>query len=159
MKTLLTQLKWQFILLQKNKIISISLVLTFIYGALFYFMKDATNIDKALNFMILNDPSIIGYFFIALAVYTEIKHQLLPAIFTSPIKLHHYIISKTIALSTVGLVCSLILAFFVKGLDFDILNFSIGAMSICILTSLLALSVLTFASDFLKFAMLSIPIF
>jgi len=159
MKTLLVHLKWQLVLLHKNKIISISLGVTFIYGAVLFFIKDFVPLDKVLISIILNDPSIIGYFFIGIAVYTEIKHKILSAIFTTPINLHHYIISKTLALSFIGLVCSLGLAFFIKGWDYDILTYTIGTFGICILSTLLGLKVLTFASDFLKFSMLSVPVF
>ena len=159
MRPFLQQLKWQFILLHKNSIISISLGVTAIYGAILFWLKDLSGIDQVLISIILNDPSIIGYFFIALAVYTEMKHQILSAIFTTPIKLHHYIISKVMALSIIGLVCSLGIAFFIKGLGFGILNFSIGTFGICLLSSLLGVIMLTFASDFLKFAMKSIFLF
>ena len=159
MKAFLTQLKWQFILLQKNNIISISLIVTFIYGILLYFLKDINGLDTLMVSLVLNDPSIIGYFFIALAIYSEIKQQILPAIFTTPLNIHTFLLSKTISISSIGLLCSLGLAISVKGFDFDILTFSIGAMSICILSTLLGLYMLTFANEFLKFALLSIPVF
>ncbi|MFD1550828.1 hypothetical protein DNU06_05495 [Putridiphycobacter roseus] len=159
MKSFLTQLKWQFILLQKNHIISISLAVTFIYGLLLFFLKDIGNLDVLLVSIILNDPSVIGFFFLGLAIYTEIKQQVLPAIFTSPLNIHTFLLSKTLAISIVGLVCSLGLVFSVKGFDFDLLSFSIGAMAICVMATFLGLFMLTYANEFLKFAMLSIPVF
>lgn len=159
MKTFIIQLKWQFMLLQKNSIISISIGVTFIYGLILYFLRDVGSLDKILVSMVLNDPSVIGYFFIALAVYTEIRNQILSAIVVSPINLHYIIISKTLSLSFIGLICALGLAISVKGVNFDIVSYSIGAFGICILSTLLGLIMLTFASEFLKFTMLSIPIF
>lgn len=159
MTPLLKNIKWQFIILQKDNIISISLAVTFIYGVLGYFLSSLGNLDQALMIMMLNDPTVIGYFFIALSIYGERKHDILSALFTSPLKIYHYLISKTIALSIVGLVCSLGLAFSVKGMDFDILSFSIGAFGICIIASFLGIAVMTFSKDFLKFAMISLPIF
>ncbi|MEQ9099437.1 MAG: hypothetical protein RIF36_14565 [Imperialibacter sp.] len=159
MITLGQQLKWQFILLQKNNIIGISLGVTLIYGIVLYFLRSWGSLNELLVFLVLNDPSVIGYFFVALAIYTEKKHQILPAIFVSPINLHHYLLSKVLSLSIVGLVCSLGLAFSVKGLSFDILSYAIGAFSICVLSALLGIAMLTFADEFLNFAMLSIPVF
>ena len=156
---MLHQLKWQLIILHKNSIISISLVVTIIYGIFLFFLNDLEAIDKILITLVLNDPSVIGYFFIALAVYMEIKYEILPAIFISPISLHYYIISKILALSIIGLGCSLGLVFFVKGLAFGILNYSIGAFGICLLSSLLGLMVLNYADDFLKFSLISVPLF
>lgn len=159
MSTFLTHLKWQFILLQKNHIIAISLAVTLIYGIILYFIKDLGNLDKVLVTLILNDPSIIGYFFIALAIYIEIKHGLLPAIFVTPISIHLFLLSKTVSLSVIGTICSLGLAFSVKGFNFDLAAFTVGSFGICMLSALLGLMVLTFASEFLKFAMLSVPVF
>lgn len=159
MKAFLTQLKWQFVLLQKNNIIIISLAVTCIYGVLLYFLKGIGGLDALLVSMVLNDPSVIGFFFVALAIYTEMKCQILPAIFTTPLSTHTFLLSKTIAISIVGVVCSVGLALSVKGFDFDVLAFSVGALGICVLCTLLGLFMLTFANEFLKFAMLSIPIF
>ncbi len=155
MKTLLEQLKWQFILLNKNNIVSISLGITFIYGAIMFFVKDLGYIDQFLVSIVLNDPSVIGYFFVALAIYAERKHGILPAIFTTPINLHHYLISKVLALSIIGVVCSLGLTFAIKGMDYGILNYTIGALGICLISALLGIIMLTFFSEFLKFAMFS----
>ena len=159
MKAFFIQLKWQFIILQKNNIISISLAVTFIYGLLLYFFRDTGNLDKILVALVLNDPSVIGYFFIALAIYSEERHQILTAIIVSPLSIHKFLISKTLSLSIIGLVCSLGLAISIKGFQFDILNFSVGALGICLLSALLGIMMFTFVSEFLKFVMLSIPIF
>ena len=159
MKAFIIQLKWQFILLQKNNIISISLAVTLIYGLLLYFLKSIGGLDILLVSLVLNDPTVIGYFFVGLAIYTEIKHQILPAIFTTPLNIHTFLLSKTISISIIGIVCSLGLAISVKGFDFDILSFAIGSMGICVLSTLLGLFMLTFADEFLKFAMISIPVF
>lgn len=159
MKTFIVQLKWQFALLQKNSIITISLSVTFIYGLILYFLRDVGSLDKVLVAMVLNDPSVIGFFFIALAIYTEIRHQILVAIIVSPVNIHQILISKILALSLIGLVCALGLAISVKGIHFDIFNYAIGTFGICLLSTLLGLMVLTFASEFLKFVMLSIPVF
>lgn len=159
MNSFLKQLKWQFILLNKNNIITISLVVTLVYGVILYFLKDTNGIDKFLVSLVLNDPSVIGYFFIALAIYTEIKQGVFNALFVTPVNTHEYLISKIIALSIVGTVCSIGLVLPIKGLDFDIVNYTIGSFSICLLSAILGLIVLTFASDFLNFALLSIPVF
>jgi fluoroquinolone transport system permease protein len=109
--------------------------------------------------MVLNDPSIIGFFFIALAVYTEIRHQILSAIFVSPVNIHIILITKTLSLSIIGALCAFGLAVSVKGIHFDIASYVIGTFGICLLSTLLGIIVLTFASEFLKFVILSIPIF
>ncbi|MCB0475789.1 MAG: hypothetical protein KDC69_08935 [Flavobacteriaceae bacterium] len=159
MSTFFQQLKWQFLLLHKNNIINISFAVTLIYGILLFFLRDINGLDKLLVSLVLNDPSVIGYFFISLAIYTEIKDQVLPAIFVSPVNIHHFLISKTIAISFIGLICSIGLALSVKGMGFDIIAYSVGSLGVCLLSALLGVFMLTFASEFLKFAILSIPLF
>ena len=159
MNSFLKQLKWQFILLNKNNIITISLVVTIVYGVILFFLKDSNYIDKLLVSLVLNDPSVIGYFFIALAIYTEIKHGVFNALFVTPVNTHEYLISKIITLSIVGTICAIGLALPIKGLGFDIVNYTIGSFGICLLSAILGLVLLTFAAEFLNFALLSIPVF
>lgn len=159
MNTFSQQLKWQFILLQRNNIIGISIGVTVIYGAVLFFLRETSAIDKVLVALILNDSAVIGYFFIALSIYTEMKHQILPAIFVSPVNSHHYILSRVLSLSIIGTVCSVGPAWIIKGFSFDIFAFTIGAFGICILSTLLGITMLTYADEFLKFTILSVPIF
>lgn len=159
MNSFLTQLKWQMVLLQKNKIISISLVVTLMYALPLYFLRNIGSLDEVLVVLIMNDPSVIGYFFIGLAIYTEIKHQVLSAILVTPVSIHTLLISKVVALAAVGVVCSLGLALSMKGFELDLLSFCLGSLGICVLSALLGVIVLTFASEFLKFVLLSIPVF
>ncbi|MCB0632209.1 MAG: hypothetical protein R2824_27365 [Saprospiraceae bacterium] len=153
------QLKWQFTLLQKNSIISISFAVTLIYALLLFFLRDVGSLDKVLVALVLNDPSVIGYFFIALAIYTEIKHQILPALFVTPVRLHQFLLSRTLSIAVIGVICSLVLVVSVKGLDFGILAYLIGSTGICTMSALLGLIMLPYADEFLKFAMLSAPVF
>lgn len=162
MTSFLRHIKWQFVLLQKNNIVGISLGVTLLYGLILYFFRDFEYIHKLLVGLVLNDPTVIGYFFIALSVYTEIRQGILPAIFVAPVRLHHYLLSRVISLSLIALVCSLLLAFSIRGMEFGIYKmvlFSMGAMGVSILSALLGLIMLTFAKEFLNFAMMSVPIF
>mgnify|MGYP000188680081 CR=1 FL=1 len=159
MTTFLTQLKWQFILLQKNNIISISFAVTFIYGIILFFLRDVGSLDKLLVALVLLDPSVIGYFFIALAIYIEIKHGILEALFVSSLSIHQLLITRILSLSIIGTLCSLLMAFSVKGIDFHILEYSIGSFGVSLLSALLGLIMLPFAKEFLKFALISIPSF
>ena len=159
MNTFAQQLKWQFVLLQKNNIIGISIGVTVIYGAVLIFLRDTSAIDKVLVSLILNDSAVIGYFFIALSIYTEMKHQILPAIFVSPVSSHSYILSRVFSLSIIGTVCSIGPAWIIKGFSFDMISFLLGALGICLLSTLLGIILLTYADEFLKFTMLSVPVF
>jgi fluoroquinolone transport system permease protein len=67
--------------------------------------------------------------------------------------------SKIVSLAIIGTICSIGLVLSVKGLDFDIFNYIVGSFSICLLSAIIGLITLTFASEFLNFALLSIPVF
>lgn len=159
MMTFLQQLRWQFVLLQKNNIISISIVVTLIYAAILYFLNDNSQIDKVLVALVLNDPSVIGYFFIALGFYTERKHHILAALHTTPLRQHIHLLSKITALSILGVLCSLGLAVSVALTDLHFFAFTVGSFGICMLSILLGIMMMRYSSEFLKFTMLSAPIF
>lgn len=159
MKRFIQQMAWQFRILHKQQIVSISIGVTLIYGVILYFFRDWENVDVLLIVLVLNDPSVIGYFFIGLALYTEIKHQILAAVFVSPINPHLFLISKIAAISVIGVVCSLGLALSIYGFQFDLFEYSIGSFGICILSAILGVYMVTFANEFLKFAMISVPVF
>lgn len=159
MKAFLIHLKWQFMLLQKNNIITISFVVTLIYGIILFFLKDVGNLDKFIVAIVLNDPSVIGYFFVALSIFTEIKSQVLSAIRISPVNIHQLLLAKIVSLSIIGTVCAIGLAISVKGLDFHIINYTIGAFGVCAISTMLGLIMMKYSSEFLRFVMFSIPIF
>ena len=159
MKNFFNQLKWQFILLQKNNIISISFGVTFFYGLILYALRDIGHMDKVLTSIVLNDPATIGFFFIGLIISTEKKNEVLSALFTTPINPHVYLTSKVLALSLVGLLCSLGLAIPILGFSFHIFIFSFGAFGICVISALLGIIMITYTLEFLKFVMKSILVF
>ena len=152
------QLRWQFILLQKNNIISISLGVTFFYGAVLYLVKDFDYMDKVLTTVALNDPATIGLIFIGLIISTEKKNGTLAAVFVSPLNPHVYLITKILALSILGTLCALMLAFFVLGFSFHIFQFTVGVLSVCLLSAILGIIIISYTFEFLKFALYSIPV-
>ncbi|PHN02301.1 hypothetical protein [Flavilitoribacter nigricans] len=153
------QLRWQFVLLQKNNIVGISIGVTLIYAAILYFLRDNSQIDKVLVALVLNDPSVIGYFFIALAFYTEKKHHLLAPLFITPVRRHIHLLARVLALSIVGVLCSLGLAVSVALTDLYFTEFILGSFGICALSILLGIIMMRYSDEFLKFSMLSAPVF
>jgi len=158
-KAFFNQLWWQFILLQKNNIISISLVVTLFYGGVLYLLRNLGHMDKVLTAVALNDPATIGLIFIGLIISTEKKNETLSAIFVTPLNPHIYLITKILALSILGTLCTLVLAFLILGFSFHIFQFTIGVMSICVLSAILGIIVISYTFEFLKFVIYSIPVF
>ncbi len=159
MKDVFQQLKWQFVLLQKNNIIAISLGITLFYGLLLFAVRGLEYMDKFLIFTILTDPATIGFFFVGLGISIEYRHQILPALFVTPIHMHSYLLSRIIAISMVGWVCAVVLALLVLGLSFNVFHFSFGVLSISLFSALLGVICISYTYEFLTFALYSIPVF
>lgn len=158
MNELIQQIKWQFILLQRNNVITISIVVTAIYALLFFVIKDLGNTDKILTLLILNDPAIIGLFFIGLSVIMEKDQQVVAALFVTPISYHFYLISKVLSLSIIGWVCALGMGFAAVGTSFHFIHFSAGVLGICILSCLAGAWLVCYTAAFMRFMLKSIPI-
>lgn len=146
-------------ILQKNSIISISIAVTLFYAAILWAVRGSGSLDKILTTIVLNDPSTIGFFFIGLAIATEHKTKVLSALLVSPMNHHGYLLSKIIALSVIGWVCALGIAFGSVGFDYNIVKFSLGVIIICMISSALGIIMVSYTMEFLKFALFSIPIF
>ncbi|RPG30246.1 MAG: hypothetical protein CBB72_014155 [Muricauda sp. TMED12] len=159
MNTFARQLKWQFVILAKNQIVTMSFMVTLLYIGLLFGLGKTAYLDQVLMAIILNDPTVIGYFFIGLSLFTERKQNVHEAMAVSPVNLKTVLLAKTVAITTIGVGCSLALVIPLKGLSFDLVDFTLGSIGLCALSALLGLYVQTFTSEFLKFAMVSIPIF
>ena len=158
MNELIQQIKWQFILLQRNNVITISIVVTAIYALLFFVIKDLGNTDKILTLLILNDPAIIGLFFIGLAIIMEKDQQVLTAFFVTPINHHIYLISRVISLSIIGWACAVGMGLAAVGTTFHIVHYSMGVLGICVLSCLAGVLLVCYTSEFMRFMLKSIPI-
>jgi fluoroquinolone transport system permease protein len=128
------------------------------YAGVFYLFRDFNSIDKLLVALLLNDPAIIGFLFIGLAIIIEKKSQVLAAISISPINRHIYIATKVLSLSLLGSLCTLGLAYSAVGLNFNLLDMFVGSFIICMITTLLGVILVAFTLEFLKFFLYSLPL-
>lgn len=158
MKALIQQIQWQFRIMARNNIISISIAVTVIYALIFFALKGLDNMDKVLTLLILNDPAIIGMFFIGLSVIMERNQQVLSALFVTPISHHIYLLSRILALSIVGWACAAGMALAAIGTSFHLLHFTVGTFGICILACLAGLYLVCYTSEFMHFTLRSIPL-
>jgi fluoroquinolone transport system permease protein len=158
MKTLLKQIYWQFLILNKNKLIAISLLVTAIYAVIFYLIKDLPNTDRFLTLLIFSDPAIIGLFFIGVGVIMEKNDAVLNALFVTPSSYHVYLISRVLALSVIGWGCAAGMTLALLGPDVNWLNFSSGIFATCMIFCFAGFFVVSFTMDFLNFILRSIPV-
>lgn len=158
LKQLAQQLKWQFIILHRNNLINISVGITVIYAIIFYIFKDFAYTEKALTLLVYNDPSLIGLLFFGLAVILEKNQEVLPAFLVTPMSIHHYLLSRTIALSIIGWLCALGMTIAALGFSFNWLHFSLGVIGICFIFSLAGVFLISYTSEFLNYMLSSIPV-
>lgn len=158
LKQLGQQLKWQFIILHRNNLINISVGITVLYAIVFYVFKDFAYMEKALTLLVFNDPSLIGLLFFGLAVILEKNQQVLPAFLVTPMSVHHYLLSRIIALTIIGWLCALGMAIAALGFSFNWLHFSFGVIGVCFIFSLAGVFLISYTSEFLNYMLLSIPV-
>lgn len=158
MKELVNQIKWQFVVVYRNNLITISIGITLLYGIIFYMIKDLPNVEKFLTLLIYNDPAIIGLFFVGLSIILEKNQQVLQALFATPMNHHLYLIAKIIVLSIIGTFCALGMVLPAFQFDFHLIPFTIGVFGTCAIFSILGIFIVSFTTDFLQFMLRSVPI-
>ncbi|MBT8219485.1 MAG: ABC transporter permease [Bacteroidia bacterium] len=158
MKRFFAHLKWQLLILSRNNLINISIAVTVIYALIFYFIKDLPGSDKFLTLLIFNDPVIICLFFVAISVIMEKNQEVLPALFVTPMPIHTYLLAKIISMTIVGWLCATGMTIAMLGLDVSWINFSLGIIGVCIICGLLGLLIVSYADEFLRFTIRSIPV-
>ncbi|NNF00555.1 MAG: hypothetical protein HKN25_16170 [Pyrinomonadaceae bacterium] len=158
MKELFNQLKWQFLIFYKNNIIPMILGITFFYILVIYLLKDVGNIEKFITLLIFNEPTMVGFIFIGLAIILEKDQGVFSALFVAPINHHIYLVAKIVTLSAVSLICALGMVLMAKGTDFNVLHFTVGAFSACVLFSIVGIYIVSQTQDILHYMLRSIPI-
>ena len=123
---LLKQIKWQFLIFQKNNLITMIIGITVFYVLLIYAIKDFANVEKFITLLIYNDPAIVGFIFIGMSMILEKDQNVLPALFVTPLKLHLYLTSRIITLSAIGFFGALAMVVAARGTSFNPIFFSSG---------------------------------
>lgn len=128
MKQLFTLMRWDFIHLYRNQLITISLFLGLIYFGIFYLIRNMDNADNFLVLLIYNDPVITGYIFAAVLLLFERNQNTLLALSVSPIRLSAYLWSKGIVLALLAWIVALCMTIAIRGWNFHFLHFSLGVL-------------------------------
>ncbi|WP_327150603.1 fluoroquinolone export ABC transporter permease subunit [Nocardia sp. NBC_01329] len=82
----------------------------------------------ALPYLVFGDLAIVGFFFIAAAVYFERGERTLFALLVTPMRFRDYYTAKLAALTLLSLLLSLVIAVSGVGLDFDPVTFTVGVV-------------------------------
>lgn len=158
MRQLSHLLKFDFLLVNKNKIITISLIVTAIYVGVFKALAAMGNIEKFLVLVIFNDPALLGFLFVGVMVLFEKNENTLQALTVTPIKISNYIISKSIVLTVVSLVCCYAMVIAGYGLEFNFVHFTFGTILTTLIFSMLGFVAVAGQTSFNKYILRALGI-
>ena len=158
MTQLFKQIKWQFLIFQKNNLITMIAGITAFYVLIIYLIKDFATVEKFITLLIYNDPALVGFIFIGISIILEKDQEVLPALFVTPLNQHIYLISRIIALSAIGFFGALAMVLTAKGTSFNLIHFSIGAFSTCVLFCFMGIFVVSYTTEILHFLLRAVPL-
>ena len=158
MSELFKQIKWQFLIFQRNNLISMIVAISAFYVLIIYFLKDFADVEKFITLLIYNDPAIVGFIFIGISIILEKDQEVLPALFVTPLNHHVYLLSRIITLSTIGFSGALAMVLTAKGASVNFLHFGVGAFSTCVLFCLMGIFVVSYTTEVLHFLLRAIPL-
>ena len=155
---LLKQIKWQLLIFQRNNLLNMIVAITAVYVLVSYFLRDFGNLEKFITLLIYNDPAIVGFVFIGISIILEKDQEVLPALFVTPLNHHIYLISRIITLSTIAYFSAVMMVMTARGISFNFIHFSIGALSTCVLFCLMGVLIVSYTTEILHFLLRSIPL-
>jgi fluoroquinolone transport system permease protein len=158
MTRLLKQISWQFLIFQRNNLVTMIVAITAFYVLIIYFVRELPNVDRFVLLLIYNDPAIVGFIFMGIAIILEKDQDVLPALFATPLDHHVYLISRIVTLSTLGTLGALAMMFAAHGTRFNLVHFSVGAFFTCVLFTLLGIVVVSYTQEVLHFMLRAIPV-
>ncbi|MEM1324343.1 MAG: hypothetical protein AAGI23_00235 [Bacteroidota bacterium] len=128
MNQLLHLLKFDLKLLQKYQVVLISIIVTAVYVGVFKGLSNLGNVDQLLILLIFNDPALLGFLFVGVLILFEKSEHTLQALSVTPIKLHNYLLSKTIVLTIIGVLCCYAMVIATRGTDVHWLSFTLASL-------------------------------
>lgn len=156
MSQLLHLLKHDFRLLSRNKIITVSVIVSIAYVATFKGLSTFGDMEKILVLVIFNDPALLGFLFIGVMLLFEKNENTFQAVSVTPIKESNYVLSKSLALSTVAVACCFFMAIATKGTQFNYLLFFLAAFLSSMVFSFIGFAVVASEKSFNQYLLKAI---
>lgn len=118
-RTLGAMLRWDVRLQVRYGFYAVYAVLTGLYVALLTQLPARTT-APALSLVLVSDPAVLGFYFIAALVLVEKGEGVLDSLVVTPLGVDGYLLSKLASLTALALAASLAVAAIVRGGGFDI---------------------------------------
>lgn len=145
-----TMLKWDFILQKSYKITPIYGLVTIIYILLLHFIP-ITDKRPLMVFLLLTDPAMLGFLFIAVLVYYEKSERVLEVITISPIPFGYYLWSKVLSLTFISVYTCAFITLLVYGYDLNWFAFLLAIALTSIFFVLIGFAIGTYFRTFNEF--------
>lgn len=158
MKDLALLMKWDVLLLYRNRLFHIAIIIAIIYTGLFFLLKPLGDLTKVLIILIYNDPVVTGYIFGGIIWLFDKNQHTLQAVSVLPVKFEKYILSKIIILSLLAVLVSLVMAISTTGLDFNVLQMAITVFLSSFIFSAVGFTAASISRGFNDFLFYTIPI-
>ncbi len=167
MNAILTRMRWEATLLNRNNLLTISMVITGIYIALLQLLKSLGHLELVSMLLVLNDPAVIGALFAGITIIFERDQHTLDALRVAPLNPHHYLMGKVLVLSLLGTACGWAMMVAALGFEIDHLHFCLTLFLITFTFSNIGVGLALRTKRFINFALkvalilviLIIPIF
>ena len=148
MKQFIHLVKHDFRLINRNNIIAISIFVSALYIGLFLALKSLGNVERFLVLVIFNDPVLLGFLFVGIMMLFERNENTLEALSVSPMRIRNYVLSKTMALTLVALLCCIAMVISGYGTNFNWIHFIMGTILTTIMFSFIGFVVVAGQKSF-----------
>lgn len=118
LRMLLRTIVWDLQLQIRYHIVTVAIVVTALYAAIFRAVPAAAA-DKVVLILIFSDPSMLGFIFIGSLVLFELGANTLQALAVTPLSSSQYLLSKAISLTLIALPSGFVMALAGHGPHFN----------------------------------------
>lgn len=153
MNAILTRIRWEANLLNRNSLLVISIVITGIYIALLQLLKSLGYMELMSMLLVLNDPAVIGALFAGITIIFERDQHTLDALRVTPLNPHHYLLGKILVLTLMGTACGWAMAVAALGFEINHLHFNLTLFLITFTFSNIGIALALRTRRFINFAL------
>ncbi len=157
MSALGSWLKWDTVLLHRNRLFLISVILGIIYIGIFYLLRPLGHLDTVLIILIFNDPVVTGYLFAGVLFLFDRQQHTLQAISVLPAPFRMYLLSKTLILSILAVVVAMMMAVATVGLKFHLVHLLLATFLSTVIFSLVGFIISAYSQSFNQLLFYSTP--
>lgn len=152
-------LKWDGVLLYRNRLFHIAILIALIYTGIFFLLKPLGNLDNVLVVLIFNDPVVTGYIFGGVIWLFDKNQHTLQAVSVLPVRRNLYLLSKTLILSSLAVLVSVVMALAARGFELNWFHLVVSVFFTSFLFSSAGFVLASLSAGFNQFLLYSIPFF